>query len=138
MKRLALAPFVIGILAALFRALWIEANNDPAHIAKIALQLSAITYAMAIVFGVPAYLLIRRFGLRAAWQVTLIGAVLGAMSGAVVPTLVGKAEAKKVFSGLYPYPLEYALFGAIIAFVAWWAVLRPTTRTTHKAPHTSG
>jgi hypothetical protein len=121
---LLLTPLIIGIAAAVFRSVWIEPSTDPAHIAKVAMQLSAITYAIAIVFGIPAYLLIRRFGLRAAWQVTLIGAVLGALSGALLPVIVGDTNAKQFFSGLYPYPLEYAMFGAIIAFVAWWFVLR--------------
>lgn len=137
-KLVALAPFVIGIAAALFRSLWIEPSHDVAHIAKMALQLSAITYAIAFVLGAPAYLLIRRFGLRAAWQVTLIGAVLGGVSGALLPPIVGEANAKQFFSGLYPYPLEYAMFGAVTAFVAWWVVLRSTTRIKEKAPHTSG
>jgi predicted membrane-bound spermidine synthase len=126
---LALIPLAIGIAAALFRSLWIEPSHDPAHIAKMALQLSAITYAIAFVLGAPAYLLIRRFGLRAAWQVTLIGAVLGALSGALLPLIVGEANAKQFFSGLYPYPLEYAMFGAVTAFVAWWFVLAPRTLT---------
>jgi hypothetical protein len=131
MKRislLALIPLAIGIAAALFRSLWIEPGLEVAHIAKLALQLSAITYAIAFVLGAPAYLLIRRVGLSAAWQVTLIGAVLGGVSGALLPLIVGEANAKKFFSGLYPYPLEYAMFGAIIAFVAWWFVLRPPAR----------
>ena len=125
---LALTPICIGASAALFRSLFIEPSSDPAHIAKVALQLSAITYAIAFVLGAPAYLLIRRFGLRAAWQVTFIGGVLGAISGALLPVIVGEAKAKQFFSGLYPYPLEYAMFGAITAFVAWWFVLRPTKR----------
>jgi hypothetical protein len=123
---LVLVPLIIGIAAALFRSLWIEPSHDVAHIAKFALQLSAITYAIAIVFGVPAYLLIRRFGLRAAWQVTLIGAGLGAVSGPLLPLIAGEANAKQFFSGLYPYSIEYAMFGAITAFVAWWFVPRPT------------
>jgi hypothetical protein len=126
---LALTPLAIGIAAALFRSLWIEPSDDVAHIAKMVLQLSAITYAIAFVLGAPAYLLIHRFGLRAAWQVTLIGAVLGGVSGALLPVIVGEANAKQFFSGLYPYPFEYAMFGAITAFVAWWFVLRPTART---------
>ena len=126
---LVLVPLVIGISAALFRSFWIEPSHNVAQIAKVALQLSGITYAIAIVFGLPAYLLIRRFGLRAPWQVTIIGAVLGGISGALVPILIGEAEAKQFFSGLYPYPLEYAMFGAITAFVAWWFVLRPTKLT---------
>jgi hypothetical protein len=71
---LAITPLAIGIAAAIFRSLWIEPSDDVAHIVKSALQLSAITYAIAFVLGAPAYMLIRRFGLRAAWQVTLIGA----------------------------------------------------------------
>ncbi|MCA3042743.1 MAG: hypothetical protein ACK5YU_12920 [Burkholderiales bacterium] len=126
---LALTLLVIGIAAALFRSFWIEPNSDPVDIARLALQLSAITYAIAFVLGAPAYLLIRRVGLRAAWQVTLIGAVLGGVSGALLPLIVGEANAKQFFSGLYPYPLEYAMFGAVTAFVAWWFVLRPTART---------
>ncbi len=126
---LALALLAIGIAAALFRSFWIEPNSDPVDIARLALQLSAITYAIAFVLGAPAYLLIRRVGLRAAWQVTLIGAVLGGVSGALLPLIVGEANAKQFFSGLYPYPLEYAMFGAVTAFVAWWFVLRPTART---------
>ncbi len=135
---LFLTPLIIGISAALFRSFWIEPSNDPAHFATAALQLSAITYAIAIVFGVPAYLLIQRFGPRAAWQVVFIGAALGAVSGALVPILVGEANAKPFFSGLYPYPLEYAMFGAITAFIAWWFVFRPTIRVKENAPHTSG
>jgi hypothetical protein len=115
---LSLTPLVIGSAAALFRSIWIEPTT-------LALQLSALTYALVIALGVPAYALVRRFGLRAAWQVTLIGAVLGAMSGVVLPALVGETNAKYFFSGLYPYALEYAAFGAITAFVAWWLVLRP-------------
>lgn len=126
---LVLVPLIIGIAAALFRSLWIEPSDDVAHIVKSALQLSAITYAIAFVLGPPAYMLIRRFGLRAAWQVTLIGAVFGGVGGALLPLIVGEANAKQFFSGLYPYPLEYAMFGAVTAFVAWWFVLRPTART---------
>ncbi len=126
---LALTLLVIGIAAALFRSFWIEPNSDPVDIARLALQLSAITYAIAIAFGFPAYLLIHRFGLGAAWQVTLIGAVLGGVSGALLPLIVGEANAKQFFSGLYPYPIEYAMFGAVTAFVAWWFVLRPRTLT---------
>ncbi|MCA3019378.1 MAG: hypothetical protein ING73_08505 [Rhodocyclaceae bacterium] len=126
---LALTLLVIGIAAALFRSFWIEPNSDPVDIARLALQLSAITYAIAFVLGAPAYLLIRRVGLRAAWQVTLIGAVFGGVGGALLPLIVGEANAKQFFSGLYPYPLEYAMFGAVTAFVAWWFVLRPTART---------
>jgi hypothetical protein len=122
---LSLTPLVIGSAAALFRSIWIEPTSDPTRIATLALQLSALTYALVIALGVPAYALVRRFGLRAAWQVTLIGAVLGAMSGVVLPALVGETNAKYFFSGLYPYALEYAAFGAITAFVAWWLVLRP-------------
>jgi|688.fasta_scaffold1014455_2 hypothetical protein len=133
---LALLPLAIGIAAALFRSVWIEPTSDPAHIAKVALQLSAITYAIAIIFGLPAYLLIRSFGLRAAWHVTVIGAVLGAIGGAALPVLVGEANAKQFFSGLYPYPLEYAMFGAITAFVAWWVETRPSRNT--KAPLAGG
>jgi len=132
---LALTLLAIGIAAALFRSLFIEPSSDPAYIAKMALQLSALTYAIAIAFGVPAYLLIRRFALRAAWQVILIGAALGAVCGALLPLIVGEANAKQFFSGLYPYPLEYAMFGAITAFVAWWFVLRPTNSTKENAPH---
>jgi hypothetical protein len=139
MKRtlVLLAPFFIGIFAAVFRSVWIEPVSGAAHIASSALQLSAITYAIAIVFGLPAYLLIRRFGLRAAWQVTLIGAVLGAISGALLPMLIGDAKAKQFFSGLYPHPLEYAMFGAITAFAAWWCVLRANTGKKENAPHAS-
>jgi hypothetical protein len=121
-------PVLIGISAALFRSIWIEPSNDPAQVVKLALLFSAITYAIAIVLGAPAYLLIRRFVLRAAWQVTLIGALLGAASGALLPSIVGEANAKQFFSGLYPYPLEYAMFGAITAFIVWWFVLRQTKR----------
>lgn len=127
---LALAPLAIGTFAALFRAMWIAPTSDPVQIATSALGLSALTYALAILFGVPAYVLIRRFGLRAAWQVTLIGAVLGAVSGALLPALVGEANAKHFFSGLYPYSLEYAMFGAVVAFAAWWVVLRPMQQQT--------
>jgi hypothetical protein len=84
------------------------------------------------VFGAPAWYLVSRARLRAAWQVTLIGAVLGGLAGLLLPLLVGDAQARNFFSGIYPYPLEYAMFGALSAFAAWWFVIRTADRAKEK------
>ena len=139
---LILTPFVIGIFAAVFRTIWVEPSNDLANIAVLALRYSLITYAIAIVFGAPAYLLIRRAGLRAAWQVVGIGAVLGAVNGALIPLVLGKKLAIQFFSGLYRHALEYAMFGAITAFAAWWFFIRSKldvgAHAKESAPSASG
>ncbi len=126
MKRLLLllTPFGIGVFAAGFRVLWLESGGDAARFAGLALGFAAIGYVLALLFGWPGWLLIRRLRLRAAWQVTLVGAVLGAASGALLPLVLGDARARHFFSGLYPYPLEYAFFGALTAYAAWFLVLR--------------
>jgi hypothetical protein len=121
---LLLTPLLIGVFATAFRVLWVEPSGDLVHIGMLVARFAAITYAVSVGFGLPAWFLIRRLGLRAAWQVTLIGAALGGVSGALLPVVVGEAGARQFFSGLYPYPVEYAMFGAVTAFAAWWWVLR--------------
>ena len=121
---LLLVPLVIGTFAAVFRVLWIEPGSGLLQVAMLAARFSATTAAIGIVLGAPAWYLASRARLRAAWQVTLIGAALGALSGFLLPLLVGKAQARHFVSGLYPYPLEYAMFGALAAFAAWFFLLR--------------
>jgi hypothetical protein len=122
---LLLTPLLIGVFATAFRVLWVEPSGDLNHIGMLVVRFAAITYALSIGFGLPAWFLVRRLGLRAAWQVALIGAALGGVSGALLPVVVGEAQARQFFSGLYPYPVEYAMFGAVTAFAAWWLVFRP-------------
>jgi hypothetical protein len=125
---LLLVPLVIGIFAAVFRVLWIEPGGGLLQVAVLAARFSATTAAIGIVLGAPAWYLVSRARLRAAWQVTLVGAALGGLSGFLMPLLVGEAQARHFFSGLYPYPVEYAMFGALTAFAAWWFLLRAPVR----------
>jgi hypothetical protein len=134
---LLLTPILIGVLAAAFRVLWVEPSGDVFQFGVLVVRFAAITYAVSVGFGLPAYLLIRRLGLREAWQVALIGAALGGISGALLPVVVGEAYARQFFSGLYPYPLEYAMFGAVTAFAAWWLVLRKEVRRKQGVPGAS-
>jgi hypothetical protein len=134
---LLLTPILIGAFAAAFRVLWVEPSGDLFHIGVLVVRFAAITYAVSIGFGLPAYFLIRRLGLRAAWQVALIGAALGGISGALLPVVVGEAYARQFFSGLYPYPVEYAMFGAVTAFAASRLVHREGIRRKQGVPDAS-
>jgi hypothetical protein len=116
-------PLVIGLFAAAFRLVWLDPFGDELHFVPAVLRYVGLTYALSTALGVPAYLLVRFTRLRSAWAIVLLGAVLGAISGVLIPALVGVTEAKKLFSGVYPYPLEYAMFGAITAGVCWWLVI---------------
>jgi hypothetical protein len=134
---LLLTPILIGVFATAFRVLWVEPSGDLFEVGVLVVRFAAITYALSIGFGLPAYFLMRRVGLRAAWQVTLIGAALGGISGALLPIVFGEAYARQFFSGLYPYPVEYAMFGAVTAFAAWRLVFRAGIRRKHGTPGAS-
>ena len=56
--------------------------------------------------------------------VVLVGAGLGAMSGVVLPWLIGAAAMRPFVSGLYPIASEFGFFGAFTACVFLWIAKR--------------
>ena len=81
-------------------------------------------YLYALVFGVPAYLLMSRFGYVSLPHVITTGAVLGFASGATIPVVMGVAWARAVDSGLLKVALLFTIFGTLTAYTFWWLVLR--------------
>ena len=56
--------------------------------------------------------------------VVLVGAGLGAISGAVLPLLVGDDAMRPFISGLYPIAIKFGFFGAFTTWVFVWIAKR--------------
>ena len=122
-----LAPLLPCLFAALFVALRAGDIGDGGAVAITlnTLRYAVVAYSAAFVFGLPVYSVYRllaRGPRLSVMRVTLLGALLGALSGVLLQQLLSAEHARSLFSGLYPPALEYAMFGAMTALGFWWLV----------------
>jgi len=129
MNRRLIVAFLVSPLApcaltAIFTAV---RNGDPLAIPIATLLYAIFAYPFALVLGVPAYLVMSRFGALSLLRVAVSGALLGAVSGVLMPGLLGLQLEwmRAVESGLFTTVLLFAIYGAITACVFWWMALRP-------------
>ena len=117
------SPLVPCILAATFAAI---RNGDLLAIPIATLLYAIFAYPFALALGVPTYLVMSRLGAMSLLQVIVSGALLGAVSGVLMPGLLGmQLEWARAFeSGLFNTVLLFTMFGSITAFVFWWLALR--------------
>ncbi len=116
-----LAPCLVASIAVCF------SRGDLAAI-PIAMFLYALfAYPFSLVFGVPIYLLFSRLGYISMWQVVVAGTILGFISGATLPFIMGVEWKGAMDSDLISTALLFAIFGAITAWAFWWVALRPRT-----------
>jgi hypothetical protein len=117
-KAFALAPGAPCVLAGLVAAIL---NDGLASFPVVFLLYAVVAYPLALITGVPAYLVLSRIGPLRRVPTILVGTALGAACGLVI-TLAGRQLAPAVFAkqvGLC------ALYGAVTAFVFWHLALRP-------------
>ena len=85
---------------------------------------SILGYAVAIVLGIPSYLLFRRLGWirRAHW--VLLCAVLGGAAGAVWPVmaLLGRLEVGDPLASIGGFAVAGVLVGTVSGFVFAWVI----------------
>lgn len=78
-------------------------------------------YMLALLAGIPGYLIFRRLGWLKPWQVILGGAGLGA---AVASLLTWASGVTAVDAAISLYLLMFIVHGASVAAVFWWIAVR--------------
>lgn len=98
--------------------------GDMGVIPFLTLLYAVFAYPFALVLGVPAYLLMSRFGLLSMPYLTSAGFFLGCLS--VVIFLMLGADLERVLdSKIFIAFFLFGMFGSITAWVFWWLTLQP-------------
>lgn len=121
-----IAPLTPCVLAATIASLRLV---DLLAIPFGTLLYAVFAYPFALVLGIPAYLLMSRVGSLSVLRVTLTGAILGLISGAVLLLLLRAEWVHALDGGMFVTVSIFAVFGAITAWVFWWLALRPRAST---------
>jgi hypothetical protein len=121
----AIAPLLPCLFAGIYNAV---RQGSAAPIVGDTLRYAMLAYPAALLLGIPAYWLMTRGG-PTGWHtkpafVVAVGAGLGAISGVVLPLIVGDAAMRPFVSGLYPIAIEFGFFGAFTAWVFVWIAKR--------------
>ncbi len=115
-----LAFLVAPMLPALLPA-WFASQNGPYHPLAIFVLFCGAFYALQIIVGVPAYLLLRRLRLQQIWFYALIGFVSTALPLVVYGKI--RAPAHDVDRALF-LALYLGFLGGISAAI-FWLIVRP-------------
>ena len=118
--RIVLAFLVAPMLPALLPA-WFASQNGPYHPLAIFVLFCGAFYALQIIVGVPAYLLLRRLRLQQIWFYALIGFVSTALPLVVYGKI--RAPAHDVDRALF-LALYLGFLGGISAAI-FWLIVRP-------------
>lgn len=120
-RGLLAAPLAPCVLAATVASVTV---GDLWVIPFLTLLYAVFAYPFALVLGVPAYLLMSRFGLLSMPYLTSAGFFLGCLS--VVIFLMLGADLERVLdSKIFIAFFLFGVFGSITAWVFWWLALRP-------------
>lgn len=125
-----IAPLAPCVLAATVLAI----SHGDFLVLPIAILLYAFfAYSFGLMLGVPAYFLISRLGYLSMLQVTFAGSLLGFISGAILPFVIGTGWPSADSSGMSMLLLIFTGFGTVTAWVFWWLSIRPYSNNSFKS-----
>jgi hypothetical protein len=119
---LIIAPLVPAVLLRI--PAWLHGDTRP----RTALMLAVLaTYAVMLLFGLPAYVLSRRWGGTNVFVYMVLGAIIGLMAYTISITTPIAPHTSGVLSAivLMLVYLPIALVGGTIAMTSFWLITRP-------------
>jgi hypothetical protein len=119
---LLVAPLVPAVLLRI--PAWLHGDARPGT----ALMLAVLaTYAVMLLFGLPAYVLSRRWGWTNVFVYMALGAIIGLMAYTITITTPIAPHTSGVLSALVLMVvyLPIALVGGTIAMTSFWLITRP-------------
>jgi hypothetical protein len=124
--RLAMALIIAPLVPAVLLRIpaWLHGDAGP----RAALMFAVLaTYAVMLLFGLPAYVLSRRWGWTNVFVYMALGAIIGLMACTISITTPIAPHTSGVISAivLMVVYLPIALVGGTLAMTSFWLITRP-------------
>jgi hypothetical protein len=125
----------IGVAIAIatsIRVLALVRGESMSFDAFLAITIFSFFFASAggLIFGLPAYLLARRFRLHhSIWKLAGFGTLIGATSGLILTPAIWQGDYDLVASSLLPSLALGAIAGGVAACIWFWLHLGDTNRS---------
>jgi hypothetical protein len=106
----------------------VNINREAA--ALIFLILAPLSYAAAVILGVPAYFIMQRWGMRSLLAYALLGALIGLVFYVLFTVVTAyRGQAIDVFRNSVRPATTAVIYAVVASAIFWLIAIRPSRRT---------